>query len=166
MPEVSLPEGIVVGALAVVNAAGLPVFPGAQATAVAEEAGAAAKVRPAGPGGPGGGGGGGGLNTTLVVVGTNAALTPSECKRLATASHAGLARALDPSHTLVDGDTAFAVSTGGIEFDRTTEQARVVALMSVQIAAAEATRDAILDGVLAATPVTTPSGSWDPYPAP
>ncbi|WP_430296492.1 P1 family peptidase [Sinomonas sp. B1-1] len=167
MPEVSLPEGIVVGALAVVNAAGLPVFPGAQATAVAEEAVAAAKVRPGGPGGPGGGGGaGGGLNTTLVVVGTNAALTPAECQRLATASHAGLARALDPSHTLVDGDTVFAVSTREIAADRSSDQARVSLMMAVQIAAAEATRDAILDGVLAATPVTTPFGSWAPYPAP
>jgi L-aminopeptidase/D-esterase-like protein len=159
-PDVSLPDGIVVGALAVVNAAGLPVFPGAQAEAAAQEAAAAAVPSP----GPGGGvAAGGGLNTTLVVVATNAALTPAECKRLATASHAGLARALDPSHTLVDGDTVFAVSTGGMELDRSTEAGRVVGLMSVQIAAASAVRDAILDGVLAATPVETPAGRWEPY---
>lgn len=151
---VSVPEGIVVGALAVVNAAGLPVFPEAPEPGAPSLGGV-----PQGPAAAG-------LNTTLVVVATNAALTPAECKRLATASHAGLARALDPSHTLVDGDTVFAASTGAVEFDRAVDAARVVGLMSVQIAAAQAVRDAILDGVRAATPVTTPAGSWAPFPAP
>jgi hypothetical protein len=38
--------------------------------------------------------------------------------------------------------------------------------MSVQIAAANALRAAILDGVRSATPVTTPAGSWEPFPVP
>lgn len=169
---VVLPEGIVVGALAVVNAAGVPVFPGAGAGAgdvgAAEgEAEIAQEVASAGEGGgPGAPSAPGALNTTLVVVATNASLTPAECKRLATAAHAGLARALDPSHTLVDGDTVFGVSTRGIEFDRSSEAGRVVGLMSVQVAAANAVREAILDGVRSATAVTTPAGTWERFPVP
>ncbi|MGT2461554.1 P1 family peptidase [Sinomonas atrocyanea] len=106
------------------------------------------------------------LNTTLVVVATNASLTPAECKRLATAAHSGLARALDPSHTLVDGDTVFGVSTRAIELDRSSEAGRVVGLMSVQVAAANAVREAILDGVRSATAVTTPAGTWERFPVP
>lgn len=168
---VVLPEGIVVGALAVVNAAGVPVFPGrgpgqpVESGEEIEEEAAASGSEGTGPGG-GVGGAAGSLNTTLVVVATNAALTPAECKRVATAAHAGLARALDPSHTLVDGDTVFAVSTRAIEFDRTVEAGRVVGLMSVQVAAANAVREAILDGVRSATAVTTPAGTWERFPAP
>jgi len=51
------------------------------------------------------------LNTTLVVVATDAALDKARCTRLAGAAHDGLARALRPAHLLTDGDTAFALST-------------------------------------------------------
>jgi L-aminopeptidase/D-esterase-like protein len=167
---VVLPEGIVVGALAVVNAAGVPVFPGAGAGDVGAAEGEAEIAQEAASAGEGGGPGApsapGALNTTLVVVATNAYLTPAECKRLATAAHAGLARALDPSHTLVDGDTVFGVSTRGIEFDRSSEAGRVVGLMSVQVAAANAVREAILDGVRSARAVTTPAGTWERFPVP
>ena len=53
-------------------------------------------------------------NTTLVVVATNAVLDPARARRTATGAHAGLARAIDPSHTLVDGDTVFALATGEV----------------------------------------------------
>ena len=53
-----------------------------------------------------------GSNTTLAVVATDARLTKSEAKRLATAAHDGMARALVPSHTPYDGDLVFAISTG------------------------------------------------------
>ena len=53
-------------------------------------------------------------NTTLAVVATNAPLDPAWTSRTATAAHAGLARALDPVHTLLDGDTVFALATGEI----------------------------------------------------
>jgi L-aminopeptidase/D-esterase-like protein len=168
---VVLPEGIVVGALAVVNAAGVPVFPGAAgAGELGDAEGEAEVAQEAASAGEGGGARGrvapDALNTTLVVVATNASLTPAECKRLATAAHAGLARALDPSHTLVDGDTIFGLSTRAVEFDRSSEAGRVVGLMSVQVAAANAVREAILDGVRSATPVTTPAGTWERFPVP
>lgn len=52
------------------------------------------------------------FNTTLGVVATDAALTRSQCRRLAMAGHDGLARAVRPAHTLFDGDTVFALATG------------------------------------------------------
>jgi len=53
----------------------------------------------------------GSLNTTIGVVATNAALTKSECTKLAQVAQDGLARAANPSHLMVDGDTVFALST-------------------------------------------------------
>ncbi|HEX7022291.1 MAG TPA: P1 family peptidase [Trueperaceae bacterium] len=53
-----------------------------------------------------------GSNTTLVAVATDAPLTKTEARILAECAHAGMARAIRPSHTLFDGDTAFALSTG------------------------------------------------------
>ncbi|MCL6553826.1 MAG: P1 family peptidase [Firmicutes bacterium] len=51
-------------------------------------------------------------NTTLAVVATSATLTKAQCWRLAVQGHAGLSRAIAPSHTLFDGDTVFALATG------------------------------------------------------
>jgi D-aminopeptidase len=51
-------------------------------------------------------------NTTIGIVATDAALTQAQCARLATAAQDGYARALVPSHTLMDGDLIFAAATG------------------------------------------------------
>ena len=51
-------------------------------------------------------------NTVVGIVATNANLTKSQCKILATSSHDGIARAVFPSHTSFDGDLIFAISTG------------------------------------------------------
>ena len=53
-----------------------------------------------------------GSNTTIGVVATDAPLTKAQCQRLAGAGHDGLARAIRPVHTMSDGDTLFALSTG------------------------------------------------------
>lgn len=50
-------------------------------------------------------------NTTIAIVATDANLSKAELTRLATAAHDGMARALLPSHTPMDGDLVFAVST-------------------------------------------------------
>jgi D-aminopeptidase len=50
-------------------------------------------------------------NTTIGVVATDATLDKAACKRMATAAHDGLARALVPAHTPYDGDLIFAAST-------------------------------------------------------
>jgi D-aminopeptidase len=56
-----------------------------------------------------------GANTTIAIVATDAALDKAALHRMAQAAHAGLARALVPSHTPMDGDLVFAVSTGAKE---------------------------------------------------
>ena len=51
-------------------------------------------------------------NTTIGVVATNAALSPTEVTKVAQMAHDGLARSIHPVHTMFDGDTVFALSTG------------------------------------------------------
>ena len=53
------------------------------------------------------------LNTTIGVVATDMALSKAECTKLAQVAQDGIARAVNPSHLLVDGDTVFALSTAG-----------------------------------------------------
>lgn len=50
--------------------------------------------------------------TTIAIVATDAALTQAQAQRMAVAAHDGMARAIVPSHTPMDGDLIFAVSTG------------------------------------------------------
>jgi D-aminopeptidase len=50
--------------------------------------------------------------TTIAIVATDAALTQAQAQRMAVAAHDGMARALVPSHTPLDGDLVFAASTG------------------------------------------------------
>jgi L-aminopeptidase/D-esterase-like protein len=51
-------------------------------------------------------------NTTLAVIATDADLDRSQCGRLAQLGHDALARSIVPVHTVYDGDTVFALSTG------------------------------------------------------
>ncbi len=51
-------------------------------------------------------------NTTLIAVATDAPLSKSEAAGLAPSAHVGMARAIRPSHTPFDGDSAFVLSTG------------------------------------------------------
>lgn len=50
--------------------------------------------------------------TTIAIVATDAILTQAQVQRLATAAHDGMARAIVPSHTPLDGDLVFAAATG------------------------------------------------------
>lgn len=52
--------------------------------------------------------------TTIAIVATDARLTQAEAHRMAVAAHDGIARALVPSHTLLDGDLVFAAATGAL----------------------------------------------------
>ncbi|MHC1743640.1 MAG: P1 family peptidase [Syntrophobacteraceae bacterium] len=56
-------------------------------------------------------------NTTIGVVATNASLTKAEAAKLASMAQDGYARTMRPAHTMVDGDTIFALSTGSVEAD-------------------------------------------------
>jgi L-aminopeptidase/D-esterase-like protein len=51
-------------------------------------------------------------STTLAVIATDAALAKADLKRLAMMAHTGMARAIHPVHTPLDGDIVFAISTG------------------------------------------------------
>lgn len=50
--------------------------------------------------------------TTIAIVATDAGLSQAEALRMATAAQDGMARAILPSHTLLDGDLVFAAATG------------------------------------------------------
>ena len=50
--------------------------------------------------------------TTIAIVATDAVLSKAQSQRMAVAAHDGMARALVPSHTLLDGDLVFSVATG------------------------------------------------------
>lgn len=79
-------------------------------------------------------------NTTIGIVATNAALTKAGASKAASAAHDGLARSIRPVHTMDDGDTLFAVSTGSVD----------APLNAVCFLAAEAVRLAVVDAVRSA----------------
>ncbi|MFI4931685.1 MAG: P1 family peptidase [Burkholderiales bacterium] len=89
-----------------------------------------------------------GAATTIGIVATDAALDKAQCARLATVSHDGLARCIDPVHTASDGDTMFALATGG--------NRRTLPLTVLGALAAEVTQRAVLNGVRAATGLREP----------
>lgn len=60
-----------------------------------------------------------GGNTTLGVVATNVALSKPQVEKLAKLAQHGMVKALSPAHTMFDGDTVFAVSTGPLTGDFT-----------------------------------------------
>ena len=53
-----------------------------------------------------------GSATTIGVIATDATLTKAQAKKIAQMAHDGLARCINPIHTLFDGDTLFALGTG------------------------------------------------------
>lgn len=53
-----------------------------------------------------------GQSTTLAVVATDARLSKPQCHRLAVMAQTGMARAIHPVHTPLDGDVVFAAATG------------------------------------------------------
>lgn len=80
-------------------------------------------------------------NTTLVCVCTDAALTKRECGMVARAATAGIARAVDPTFTPVDGDVVFCLASG------TAGESRPYISLQIGAAAATATAAAIRDAV-------------------
>jgi L-aminopeptidase/D-esterase-like protein len=82
-------------------------------------------------------------NTTIAVVATNAPLTKQQAQRVALMADDGLARAINPAHTLGDGDTVFALATGA--WQGQTDVSVVGAL------AAEALSEAIVRAAVQAT---------------
>ena len=85
-------------------------------------------------------------STTLAVVATNAALTKTALTKVAMMANCGAARAIRPYHTTGDGDQMFAVSTGRL-------QRSDLPLTVIGALAADVVADAIVRGVRAATGV-------------
>ncbi len=75
----------------------------------------------------------GSLHTTIGVIATNAQLDKAGCLLLAQSGHDGIARAIEPSHTLADGDALVAVSCGTV--DAPLEQVRAMGARAVTAAA-------------------------------
>jgi len=144
--SVRLPDGVVVAALVAVNALGDVVDPatGRVLAGVRTPDGrglrGATDALLAGekPGRPLQG-----QNTSIGVVATNVVLTKAEATKVAQMAHDGLARAIRPVHSPWDGDTLFALSTGGM----TIEQPAMV----VGTLGAEAVARAVVRAVTSAT---------------
>ena len=95
-----------------------------------------------------------GTNTTIGVVATDAILTKAQAHRLAIAAHDGLARSINPVHTMSDGDTLFSLGTG--------RAGKSLGMMVLATMAAEATARATARAVQAARSVTTADGLYLP----
>jgi D-aminopeptidase len=95
--------------------------------------------------------------TTLVVVATDAALSKAQAKRLAVMAQSGLARAIYPVHTPLDGDVVFAASTG-----RRPLADPLLALTELGALAANVVARAIARGIHAAAALPFPGAlpSW------
>jgi len=99
------------------------------------------------------------LNTTIGVVATGADLSRPEAGRLAMSAHDGLARAIRPAHSLMDGDTVFALATGRHELPSDaagilrSPDSRSVQLNALFAAASEAFATACIDAVVTASMV-------------
>ncbi|SMX37691.1 P1 family peptidase [Maliponia aquimaris] len=65
-------------------------------------------------------------NTTIAIVATDAALTKAQCHRMAVAAHDGIARAVVPAHSPMDGDLVFAAATGARPLDTPEIQAALI----------------------------------------
>ncbi|MGI5900211.1 MAG: P1 family peptidase [Christensenellales bacterium] len=78
-----------------------------------------------------------GQNTTIGVIATNAKLDKAGANRLASVAHDGLALAIRPVHTMMDGDTLFALATCEVEENP----------LILQAAAVKATWQAVINAV-------------------
>ena len=143
--SIKMPNGLVVGAIVAVNAVGDIIDPYtgkvvagalnpddtfADARVMMRTGGNVRQGRP-------------GENTTIGLVATNAKLTKAQVTKVAMMADDGYARAINPAHTLGDGDTIFAVATG--RFEGEVNASMIGAL------AAEAMADALLAAVREAT---------------
>jgi D-aminopeptidase len=91
--------------------------------------------------------GGDARNTTIAIIATDAGLTQAQVTRLAVAAHDGMARAIYPSHTPMDGDLVFGAATGAVPM-----QDPMADLTLLCQAGALTLARAIARGVFAATP--------------
>jgi L-aminopeptidase/D-esterase-like protein len=105
------------------------------------------------------------LNTTIAVVATNAPLEKAAAQRMSGNAHDGMARAINPIHTLADGDTVFAVSTGQGEALQVNDPADSRQLNAIFNAGASTLTRAIATAMLAAESHGSRLSYCDTYPS-
>ncbi len=174
--SVYLGDGVYVGAIVLVNSYGsvvdastcLPLaarlglgreFAGLKAPIAGER-----RARPPGPGAPRPGPSRD-LHTVVAVVATNAALEKASAARMASHAGDGIARAISPSHTLYDGDTVFAVSTGSGTPLRVNDPAATSQLNDIFAAGASTLSRAIVKAVLSGQSINGVTSYCDRYPS-
>jgi L-aminopeptidase/D-esterase-like protein len=175
----TMPDGIVVAALAVVNAAGSLIDPQSglpwehrshplrRPDRADRDLLLAATAHVAGPPAalpqP--------LNTTIGVVATNARLTKAECTKVASVSHDGMARAIRPVHSMFDGDTIFTLATGDVDLPAAavtgfrSAAGRPAALNAILEAAALCFAAACTQAIVSATSIGGPLAYRDLCPS-
>src|SRR5687767_5209096 len=72
-------------------------------------------------------------NTVIGVVATNAKLNKAQATKVAQMAQDGVARAIRPAHTMLDGDVLFALSTGAEKVDVSTVGAFAAEVMAQAI---------------------------------
>jgi putative pantetheine hydrolase len=157
--EMELDSGVSVASAVVVNAAGSPVNPVsgrlwadrnqllARPNKADREALASAYAQARWP-----------AATTIGVVMTDATLTKAEANKIASVAHDGMARAIRPVHSMLDGDTIFCLASSRRSLAEDQERS-FAAFNALLAAAADVFTDACLDGIVAATG----RGSWQSY---
>ena len=137
---IALPKGIVVAALMAVNALGNVIDAHGQILAglrspdgngfvsvletLTNDAGERTELSP-------------NESTVIGVVATNAKLNKPQAQKVAQMAHDGIARAINPSHTMYDGDTIFALATGEVSAEPSVIGAHAAEMV------AKAIRDAV-----------------------
>ena len=111
------------------------------------------------------------LNTTIGVVATTARLTQAECTKVASVSHDGRARAIRPVHSMFDGDTVFTIATGVDELPAAattgfrSEAGRPAELNAILDAAAQCFAAACTQALVSATSIGGPLAYRDLCPS-
>ncbi|SMC70709.1 P1 family peptidase [Sporomusa malonica] len=83
-------------------------------------------------------------NTTIGAIITNAALTKAQANKVASMAHNGYARTMRPAHTMLDGDTIFALSAGHVAAD-----VNVVGLLAARVM-----EQAVISAIKKASPLS------------
>jgi L-aminopeptidase/D-esterase-like protein len=96
--------------------------------------------------------------TTIGVVLTDAGLTKAQANKVAAVAHDGMARAINPIHTMLDGDTVFCLASGDAALS-TDPWMAMEQLNALLAGAADVFTDACLDAVLSAEG----RGRWPSY---
>jgi L-aminopeptidase/D-esterase-like protein len=174
--SIDLGNGIIVGALVAVNAGGSPVNPetGGFYAAFLETDNEFGGLKAASASASRGGKNQAVThktdaitNTTIAAVATNVELTKAQATKIAQMAHDGMARAIRPAHTMFDGDTIFALSTGERAIADLEEEGMwgdtAARINTIGSAAADTLARAIIHGMLAAEGIAGMQSYTDRY---